>query len=223
MLGGFPHRKDDNKDLIFSNVAIHKAQASALEQHADPDCKVLVVADPAYTNALILKEYATSIPEENITSLTRLDHNRALNQIAEKVNVNVSDVKNVIIWGNHSSKPFIQSVGSYEDQIFQKRSRLHQPSPTSFNEVFQCMFDYIDRLFVMVRPRKLLYMAIDGVAPRAKMNQQRSRRFRAAKPDLSKVEQFIQVVGSYEDQIFQKRSCLHQVKTCDLYIKNAFL
>nr|XP_043626532.1 malate dehydrogenase, cytoplasmic-like [Erigeron canadensis] len=106
MLGGFPRRKGDNKALISKNVGIYKAQASALEQHADSNCKVLVVANPANTNALILKEYAPSIPEENITSLTRLDHNRALGQIAESLNVHVGDVKNVIIWGHHSSSQY---------------------------------------------------------------------------------------------------------------------
>ena len=57
-----------------------------------------MVANPANTNALILKEFAPSIPEENITSLTRLDHNRALGQIADTLKVHVGDVKNVIIW-----------------------------------------------------------------------------------------------------------------------------
>lgn len=68
--------------------------------------QVLVIANPANTNALILKEFAPSIPEKNITCLTRLDHNRALGQISEKLNVDVSDVKNVIIWGNHSSTQY---------------------------------------------------------------------------------------------------------------------
>lgn len=68
--------------------------------------QVLVVANPANTNALILKEFAPSIPKKNITCLTRLDHNRALGQIAERLAVHVGDVKNAVIWGNHSSTQY---------------------------------------------------------------------------------------------------------------------
>ncbi|XP_030965567.1 malate dehydrogenase, cytoplasmic-like [Quercus lobata] len=107
MLGGFPRKEGmERKDMMSKNVPIYKEQASALEEHAASDCKVLVVANPANTNALILKEFAPSIPEKNITCLTRLDHNRALSQIAERIKVYVTDVKNVIIWGNHSSTQY---------------------------------------------------------------------------------------------------------------------
>ncbi|EXB37586.1 Malate dehydrogenase [Morus notabilis] len=107
MIGGFPRNEGmERKDVMSKNVSIYKAQASALEKHAAPDCKVLVVANPANTNALILKEFAPSIPEKNITCLTRLDHNRALGQISERLDVHVGNVKNVIIWGNHSSTQY---------------------------------------------------------------------------------------------------------------------
>ncbi|KAG5236359.1 malate dehydrogenase [Salix suchowensis] len=95
MVGGFPRKEGmERKDVMSKNVSIYKSQASALEKHAAANCKVLVVANPANTNALILKEFAPSIPEKNITCLTRLDHNRALGQISERLNVQVSDVKN---------------------------------------------------------------------------------------------------------------------------------
>ncbi|CAD5169783.1 unnamed protein product [Musa acuminata subsp. malaccensis] len=107
MVGGFPRKEGmERKDVMSKNVSIYKSQASALEAHAAPNCKVLVVANPANTNALILKEFAPSIPAKNITCLTRLDHNRALGQISERLNIQVSDVKNVIIWGNHSSTQY---------------------------------------------------------------------------------------------------------------------
>ncbi|KAL8555935.1 hypothetical protein ACS0TY_003667 [Phlomoides rotata] len=107
MVGGFGRKEGmERKDVMLKNVSIYKAQASTLDQHAAPHCKVLVVANPANTNALILKELAPSISEKNITCLTRLDHNRALAQISEKLEVDVIDVKNVIIWGNHSSTQY---------------------------------------------------------------------------------------------------------------------
>ncbi|CAJ1967127.1 unnamed protein product [Sphenostylis stenocarpa] len=107
MVGGFPRKEGmERKDVMSKNVSIYKSQASALEKHAAANCKVLVVANPANTNALILKEFAPSIPEKNISCLTRLDHNRALGQISERLGVQVSEVKNVIIWGNHSSTQY---------------------------------------------------------------------------------------------------------------------
>lgn len=107
MVGGFPRGPGmERKEVMGKNVAIYKGQASSLEKFAKPDCKVVVVANPANTNALILSNYAPKIPKENVTCLTRLDHNRALGQVAQKANVPVSDVRNVIIWGNHSSTQY---------------------------------------------------------------------------------------------------------------------
>lgn len=107
LIGGSPRREGmQRKDLIAKNVPIYQSQASALQQHAAPNCKVLVVANPANTNALVLKEFAPAVPAKNITCLTRLDHNRALGQISEKLGVHVADVRNAIVWGNHSSTQF---------------------------------------------------------------------------------------------------------------------
>jgi malate dehydrogenase len=115
MVGGFPRKAGmERKDVMSKNVAIYQSQAAALEAHASKDVKILVVANPANTNALILSQNAPSIPKKNITCLTRLDHNRAQGQISEKISkvkddgtsifaVSSKDVRNVIIWGNHSS------------------------------------------------------------------------------------------------------------------------
>ncbi|GBG69059.1 hypothetical protein CBR_g3757 [Chara braunii] len=107
MLGGFPRKEGmERKDVMAKNVTIYKTQATALEAHADNDVKVVVVANPANTNALILKEHAPKIPSKNITCLTRLDHNRAVAQIAHRAGLPVPNVRNVIIWGNHSSTQY---------------------------------------------------------------------------------------------------------------------
>jgi len=107
LVGSFP-RKDgmERKDLLEKNAAIFREQGKALNDFASRHVKVLVVGNPANTNALIAMACAPSIPRENFTALTRLDHNRAKNQIARKLDVNPSRVHNVIIWGNHSSTQY---------------------------------------------------------------------------------------------------------------------
>lgn len=96
----------ERKDLLQANASIFKGQGEALEKHASRDVKVLVVGNPANTNALIAAKYAPSIPRENFTALTRLDQNRAKGQIAKRLGVSVGAVKNVLIWGNHSTTQY---------------------------------------------------------------------------------------------------------------------
>lgn len=96
----------ERKDLLSANVSIFKVQGEALDKFARKDVKVLVVGNPANTNALICSHYAPSIPKENFTAMTRLDQNRAQAVLASRLGVQVDKVKNVVIWGNHSSTQY---------------------------------------------------------------------------------------------------------------------
>jgi len=96
----------ERKDLLTANAAIFSGQGKALNDFANPNVKVLVVGNPANTNALIAMQNAPKIPRENFTAMTRLDQNRASSQIATRLGVPVTKVKNVIIWGNHSATQY---------------------------------------------------------------------------------------------------------------------
>jgi malate dehydrogenase len=96
----------ERKDLLLENAKIFSAQGKALNAVADRRAKILVVGNPANTNALIARENAKDLDPRNFTAMTRLDHNRAKAQLAGKAQVHVSDVNGVIIWGNHSATQF---------------------------------------------------------------------------------------------------------------------
>ena len=96
----------ERKDLLEANAAIFSAQGKAINGHASRDIKVLVVGNPANTNALIAQRNAPDIDPRQFTAMTRLDHNRAMSQIAEKTGKTVNDVKNMTIWGNHSATQY---------------------------------------------------------------------------------------------------------------------
>jgi malate dehydrogenase len=96
----------ERKDLLLANAQIFSAQGKALNAAARRDVKVLVVGNPANTNALIARANAPQISPRNFTAMTRLDHNRALSQLAEKTGTHVTDIRRMTIWGNHSATQY---------------------------------------------------------------------------------------------------------------------
>jgi malate dehydrogenase len=96
----------ERKDLLLANAQIFSAQGKALDAVADRNVRVLVVGNPANTNSLIAMKNAPSLNPKNFTAMVRLDHNRALSQLAEKTGTHVNDLRKVIIWGNHSATQY---------------------------------------------------------------------------------------------------------------------
>lgn len=96
----------ERKDLLSANAAIFSVQGKAINDHASRDIKVLVVGNPANTNALIAQRNAPDINPRQFTAMMRLDHNRALTQLAQKTGKTISDVKNLVVWGNHSATQY---------------------------------------------------------------------------------------------------------------------
>ncbi len=96
----------ERKDLLEANAAIFSAQGKALNDAASRDVKVLVVGNPANTNSLIAQRNAPDLDPRNFTAMTRLDHNRAIAQLANKTGAHNTEIKNMIIWGTHSATQY---------------------------------------------------------------------------------------------------------------------
>jgi malate dehydrogenase len=107
LVGARPRTKGmERSDLLEANGGIFKPQGNAINDHAAADVKVLVVGNPANTNCLIAMANAPDVPSERFTAMTRLDHNRAIAQLANKLGVPVREVTNLTIWGNHSTTQY---------------------------------------------------------------------------------------------------------------------
>jgi malate dehydrogenase len=103
LVGARPRSKGmERKDLIEANGAIFTVQGQALNEAANRNVKVLVVGNPANTNAYIAMKSAPDLPQRNFTAMLRLDHNRALSQLASKTGMSVDSIKKLVVWGNHS-------------------------------------------------------------------------------------------------------------------------
>jgi len=130
LVGARPRSKGmERGDLLEANGGIFKPQGKALNDHAASDVKILVVGNPANTNCLIAQSNAPDIPRERFTAMTRLDHNRAIAQLAKKAGAAVKDITNVTIWGNHSATQYpdlfhAQVAGSSAVEVVDDQSWL---------------------------------------------------------------------------------------------------
>jgi malate dehydrogenase len=107
LVGARPRTKGmERADLLEANGGIFKPQGEAINAGAASDVRILVVGNPANTNALIAQSHAPDVPAERFTAMTRLDHNRAISQLARRLGVQVSDITRMSIWGNHSPSMF---------------------------------------------------------------------------------------------------------------------
>ena len=107
LVGARPRSKGmERGDLLEANGAIFTAQGKALNDHAADDIRITVTGNPANTNALITMSNAQDIPRERFSALTRLDHNRAIAQLAHKTGVSVNEIRKMTIWGNHSATQY---------------------------------------------------------------------------------------------------------------------
>jgi malate dehydrogenase len=107
LVGARPRTKGmERGDLLEANGGIFAPQGKAINDHAADDVRVLVVGNPANTNALIAQSAAPDVPAERFTAMTRLDHNRAIAQLAKKLDVSLTEIRRMTIWGNHSATQY---------------------------------------------------------------------------------------------------------------------
>merc|ERR1712228_664354 len=144
LIGARPRGKGMvRSDLLKANANIFKGQGRAIEEYASRNVKVVVVGNPANTNCLITQKNAPSIPPSNFTALTRLDQNRAVSQISDKIGMSVANIHNVVIWGNHSKTQYPDISHGYI--TCSKSGKVRTSLRSAINDDF-----WIDNTFISI-------------------------------------------------------------------------
>lgn len=183
LLGAFPRQEgQERRAAMEKNVLIFRTMGNAIQDHAKSSCKVLVVGNPSGTNALICAHYAPNLPKENFSTLTRLDQNRASWQIAQRAQVRIGDVKNIIIWGASAKapdlehcmvkgKPLHEALTKFDDQqwlrdqfhqeLLQRGASIHKArKASSAMSTARAIVDHIHDLHVGTRSGEFVSMGV---------------------------------------------------------------